>query len=89
MSAALKNAAVCRLLEVDFETASITLKALGQKLPPLAAGNYVVMPQADFTTLRAMAGLYEPLKAALKVHGSEYSWCESAKSALAKVAGNQ
>ena len=89
MTANLKSAAVCRLEKVDFETASVTLRALCQKLPPLAAGNYVVIPQADFNAIRAMAGLYEPLKAALKVHGSEYSWCDEAKSAIANVEATQ
>ena len=47
--------AMCRLIGVDFEAAEITLRGLVMRLPPLAAGNYVIMPQDEWLRLSAIA----------------------------------
>lgn len=52
---AVKNAVVCRMVGVDFETHEITFRKLAGAWPYVVNGNYVVVPQDDFRQLRELA----------------------------------
>lgn len=56
-----QTAALCRLIEADFEDGSITLRALASRLPPLSAGNYVVMRQDEWVVWKERAASADTL----------------------------